>query len=197
MDEELQRTVISVVGMGGLGKTTLVANTFNKQVVKQHFDCCAWITVSQQYVVTDLFKSIVKDINDKAKVKFDVVDSMSYRDLVGELVDLLEPKRYFIVIDDVWSTNLWQDISLALPANKNGSRILLTTRKEDVASFEFGVVKHIFPLKHLPFDESMVRFSRKAFVGKGGKYPPYLESSAAKLFVKCQGLPLAIVALGF
>ncbi|KAL4354185.1 hypothetical protein GQ457_06G001060 [Hibiscus cannabinus] len=195
MNQELQRTVISVVGMGGLGKTTLVANTFNKQVVKEHFDCYAWITVSQQYVVTDLFKSIIKELNNRVKEKTDLLinlDSMSYRDLVRAL----EPRKYLIVIDDVWSTNLWQDINTALPANMNGSRILLTTRKEDVASFEFGVVKHIFLLEHLPFEESMTLFCKKAFVGKGGQCPPYLESSAAKLVAKCQGLPLAIVALG-
>ncbi|KAL4353843.1 hypothetical protein GQ457_06G000940 [Hibiscus cannabinus] len=87
-------------------------------------------------------------------------------------------------------------LSIALVANTNGSRILLTTRKEDVASFEFGVVKHIFPLKHLPFEESMTLFCKKAFVGKGGQCPPYLEYSATKLVAKCKGLPLAIVALG-
>ncbi|KAL4353198.1 hypothetical protein GQ457_06G000900 [Hibiscus cannabinus] len=199
MDQELQRTVISVVGMGGLGKTTLVANTFNKQVVKQHFDCCAWITVSQQYVVTELFKSIIKELYDKAKEKIDPVinlDSMSYRDLMGELLNFLQPRRYLIVIDDVWSTNLWQDISIALPDSMNGSRILLTTRKEDVASFEFGVVKHILPLQPLLFDESMALFCKKAFVVKGGQCPAYLVSSARKLVAKCEGLPLAIVALG-
>ncbi|KAK8561095.1 hypothetical protein V6N12_048171 [Hibiscus sabdariffa] len=197
MDQELQqRTVISVVGMGGLGKTTLVANTFNKQVVKQHFDCCAWITVSQQYVVTELFKSIIKELNNRAKAKIKLVDSMEYQELVEELVNFLQPKRYLIVIDDVWSTNLWQDISIALPANTNGSRILLTTRKEDVASFEFGVVKHTFVLKLLPFEESMALFCKKAFIGKNGQCPQYLESWATKLVEKCRGLPLAIVALG-
>ncbi|XP_039018950.1 disease resistance protein RPM1-like [Hibiscus syriacus] len=199
LDEELQRTVISVVGMGGLGKTTLVANTFNKQVVKKQFDCCAWITVSQQYIVTELFKCIIKELYGKAKEKMDPVinlDSMNYRDLVEALVNFLQPRRYLIVVDDVWSTNLWQDISIALPANMNGSRILLTTRKDDIASFEFGVVKHIFPLKHLPFEESMTLFFKKSFVGKGGQCPPYLEPSARKLVAKCQGLPLAIVALG-
>ncbi|KAL4352851.1 hypothetical protein GQ457_06G000970 [Hibiscus cannabinus] len=196
MDQEVQRTVISVVGMGGLGKTTLVANTFNKQVVKQHFDCCAWITVSQQYAVTELFKSIIKELNNRAKAKIKLVDSMEYQNLVEALLNFLQPRRYLIVIDDVWSTNLWRDISIVLPANTNGSRILLTTRKENVASFEFGVVKHIFPLKHLPFEESMTLFCKKAFIGNDGKCPPYLESSAAKLVAKCQGLALAIVALG-
>ncbi|KAK8541859.1 hypothetical protein V6N12_014480 [Hibiscus sabdariffa] len=199
MDQERHRTVISVVGMGGLGKTSLAANTFNKQVVKQHFDCCVWITVSQQYVFKELFKSMINELCDKAKESFDSVinlDTMSYRDLVETLVEFLQPRRYLIVIDDVWSTNFWQDISIALPDNKNGSRILLTTRREDVASFEFGVVKHILPLKALPVDESWALFCKKAFVGKQGQCPPYLESSARRLVAKCEGLPLAIVALG-
>ncbi|KAK9001650.1 hypothetical protein V6N11_083429 [Hibiscus sabdariffa] len=199
MDQELQRTMTSVVGMGGLGKTTLVANTFNKQVVKQHFECCAWITVSQQYVVIDLFKSMIKELHDKSKEKIDQainLESMSYRELVEALVNFLEPRRYLIVIDDVWSIKFWQDISIALPINMNGSRILLKTRMEDVASFEFGAVNHIHRLKPLPFDESLALFWKKAFVGKGGQCPPYLVSSSRKLVAKCEGLPLAIVALG-
>ncbi|KAK9001643.1 hypothetical protein V6N11_083422 [Hibiscus sabdariffa] len=199
MDQEHQRTMTSVVGMGGLGKTTLVANTFNKQVVKQHFDCYAWITVSQQYVVMELFKSMIRELYGKAKEKIDQainLDSMNYRELLEALVNFLQPRRYLIVIDDVWSIKFWQDISIALPANMNGSRILLTTRKEDVASFEFGPVNHCLRLKPLPFDESLTLFCKKAFVGKGGQCPPYLESSASKLVAKCEGLPLAIVALG-
>ncbi|KAK9001646.1 hypothetical protein V6N11_083425 [Hibiscus sabdariffa] len=120
MDQELQKAVISVVGMGGLGKTTFVANTFNKQVVKQHFDCCAWITVSRQYVVTELFMSMIKELYGNLKEKVDPVinlDSMSYRELLAALVNFLQPRRYLIVIDDVWSTNFWQDINIALPAN--------------------------------------------------------------------------------
>ncbi|KAK9001662.1 hypothetical protein V6N11_083441 [Hibiscus sabdariffa] len=199
MDQELQRTVTSVVDMGGLGKTTLLANTFNKQVVKQHFDCCAWVTVSQQYVVTELFKSMIKELYGKVKEKIHLainLDSMSYRELVEVLVNFLQPRRYLIVIDDVWSTEFWQDINIALPANMNGSRILLTTRKENVASFEFGAANHIHRLQPLPFDESLSFFCKKAFVGKGGQCPPYLVSSARKLVAKSEGLPLAIVALG-
>ncbi|KAL4348177.1 hypothetical protein GQ457_17G000920 [Hibiscus cannabinus] len=198
-NQELQRTVTSVVGMGGLGKTTLIANTFNKQVVRQHFECCAWVTVSQQYVVTDLLKSLIKELYYKAEEKIDPVinlDSMSYRELVGARVNFLQPRRYLIVIDDVWSIKVWEDINKALPANMNGSRILLTTRKEDVASFKFGAVNHIHRLKSLPFDESLTLFCKKAFVGEGGQCPPHLVSSARRLVAKCDGLPLAIVALG-
>ncbi|OMO69885.1 Disease resistance protein, partial [Corchorus capsularis] len=140
LDEEPRRTVVSVVGMGGLGKTTLVANTFNKQIVKQHFDCCAWITVSQQYMIQEILKSMVKEVCGKANEDApDNLSFMSYRDLVKTLVEILQTKRYLIVLDDMWHINFWHDITIALPTNITGSRILLTTRMEDIASFEFDV----------------------------------------------------------
>ncbi|OMO69875.1 Disease resistance protein [Corchorus capsularis] len=194
---EPRRTVVSVVGMGGLGKTTLVANTFNKQIVKQHFDCCAWITVSQQYMIQEILKSMVKEVCEKANEDaLDNLSSMSYRDLVKTLVEILQTKRYLIVLDDVWHINFWHDITIALPTNITGSRILLTTRMEDIASFEFDVVNFVFPLNPLTDEASWNLFCKKAFANKHAQCPPYLDPLARNLVAKCEGLPLAIVALG-
>ncbi|XVF30622.1 hypothetical protein REPUB_Repub16aG0074400 [Reevesia pubescens] len=137
---ELQRIVISVVGMGGSGKTTLVANTFNKEIVKHHFDCSAWITVSQEYAVEELLRSMIKEMYKKTNEKNIVnLNPMSYRDLAEMLENYLQTRRYLIVLDDVWSLNLWQQISRVLPNGRNGSRVMITTRMSDVASFQFGV----------------------------------------------------------
>ena len=59
------QTVISIVGMGGSGKTTLVANTYNNDDVKKHFDCCAWITISQAYELEDLLRSMSRDFTSQ------------------------------------------------------------------------------------------------------------------------------------
>ncbi|OMO58719.1 Disease resistance protein [Corchorus olitorius] len=197
LHEEPRRTIVSVVGMGGLGKTTLVANTFNKHIVKQHFDCCAWITVSQQYGIQLILKSMIKEVYKKANEQIpENLSSMSYRDLVETLVEILQTKRYLIVLDDVWHINFWHDISVALPTNIIGSRILLTTRMEDIASFEFDVINYVLPLSPLTDEASRNLFCKKAFASKQAQCPPYLDPLARKLVAKCEGLPLAIVALG-
>ena len=67
MDGEPERTAISVVGMGGSGKTTLVANIYNNDDVKRHFDCHAWITVSQVYDTEDLLRSMIKEFDTSWK----------------------------------------------------------------------------------------------------------------------------------
>ncbi|XWS57973.1 hypothetical protein CRYUN_Cryun09bG0219400 [Craigia yunnanensis] len=196
-DGELQRIVISVVGMGGSGKTTLVANTFNKEKINQHFECYAWITVSQQYAVEELLRSMIKEIvketNEKNLVN---MKSMSYRDLGEMLKNYLQTRRYLIVLDDVWSIELWKLISRVLPNGRNGSRLMITTRMRDVASFQFGTISHILELKPLRDDDAWTLFCMKAFPSNLGQCPPHLDSLARNLAEKCEGLPLAIVALG-
>ncbi|KAB2633229.1 disease resistance protein RPM1-like [Pyrus ussuriensis x Pyrus communis] len=89
--------VVSVVGMGGLGKTTLVANTFNNENVKRHFDCHAWITVSQTFVIEDLFKNLIKQFHQGKKEEVtEHLDSMSYKELLEMLSTNLKSKRYLV-----------------------------------------------------------------------------------------------------
>ncbi|OMO61955.1 Disease resistance protein [Corchorus olitorius] len=197
LDEEPRRTVVLVVGMGGLGKTTLVANTFKKQIVKQHFDCSAWITVSQQYGTNEILRSMVKEVYKKANEQTpENLSSMSFRDLVESLLKMLENRKYLIVFDDVWDIKFWHDINVALPTNMTRSRIVLTTRREDVASFEFGVVNYVLSLKPLTYEASWNLFCKKAFASMKAQCPQYLDFLARNLVAKCEGLPLAIVALG-
>ncbi|XP_016647383.1 PREDICTED: disease resistance protein RPM1-like, partial [Prunus mume] len=82
-DEAKHQTVVSVVGMGGSGKTTLVARTFTDDVVKSHFECYAWITVSQSYVIEDLLRRLIKEFH-KAKKEAVPADmnAMSYNELL-------------------------------------------------------------------------------------------------------------------
>ncbi|XWS15421.1 hypothetical protein CRYUN_Cryun35bG0096600 [Craigia yunnanensis] len=198
LSEEPQRTVTSVFGMGGLGKTTLVANTFNSKIVRQHFDCYAWLTISQTYILEDLFKAMIQDLFKEAKEKIPAdLGTMRYRQLVELLVNYLQQKRYVVVLDDVWSISLWREICVALPDGMCGSRIMLTTRRQDVACFWFGIGSQVYQLRSLPEAEAWKLFCMKAFSSSSnGCYPLEFDSIARALVEKFQGLPLAIVALG-
>ena len=89
MDGEPHLTVISIVGMGGSGKTTLAANTYNNEDVKKHFDCCAWITISQAYELENILRSLIKKIprvkerNKSSKLEFHELQTVSKN--TGEL----------------------------------------------------------------------------------------------------------------
>ncbi|KAB2633222.1 disease resistance protein RPM1-like [Pyrus ussuriensis x Pyrus communis] len=190
--------VVSVVGMGGSGKTTLVANTFNNENVKRHFDCYAWITVSQTYVIEDLFKNLIKQFHRGRKEEVtEHLDSMSYKELLEMLSTYLKSKRYLVVLDDVWDIKLWQEIRIPLLNRHHGSRIMLTTRKKDIAFYSFEVERCPFEIEPLENNEAWELFSKKAFSSYNNKScPPELESLAWKLVEKCKGLPLAVVTLG-
>ncbi|XWS57971.1 hypothetical protein CRYUN_Cryun09bG0219200 [Craigia yunnanensis] len=100
------------------------------------------------------------------------------------------------MLDDVWSIELLQQIGRVLSNGRNGSRLMITTRMGDVASFQFGSISHVFELKPLRNNYAWTLFYMKAFPSNLGQCPPYLDYLARKLAEKCEGLPLTIVALG-
>ncbi|KAF2584014.1 hypothetical protein F2Q70_00037637 [Brassica cretica] len=127
LSPEPQRIVVSVVGMGGSGKTTLSANIFKSQTVRKHFASYAWVTISKSYVIEDVFRTMIKEFYKEAQTQIPgELYSLTYRELVEKLVEYLHSKRYFVVLDDVWNTGLWREISIALPDGISGSRILIT-----------------------------------------------------------------------
>ncbi|RWR73997.1 disease resistance protein RPM1-like protein [Cinnamomum micranthum f. kanehirae] len=192
-DERPKRVVVAVVGMGGLGKTTLVTKVYDSPQVKNHFECHAWITVSQSYKVDDLMRNMIKELYESNKEAVpDGIDKMVGGHLVQTTIDYLQNKRYVIVLDDVWETIDWNHIRVAFPNNRCGSRIMLTTRIRDVAlSFEAESILYLEPLGK---DEAWLLFCSRAFSNKS--CPPELKPYAKTLVQKCEGLPLAIVTIG-
>ncbi|XP_058114431.1 putative disease resistance protein At1g50180 [Magnolia sinica] len=190
---ELRRCVVSVVGMGGLGKTTLTQKLYNTDSVKKHFHSHAWISVSQGYSVRDLLQAIVRRCMDLSKEELEKVEKMDVVELRDKIFEYLNNKRYLIVLDDIWTTEAWDDLKDAFPDMNNGSRVVLTTRNKEVALYARSQPHE---LRFLNDDESWELFCKKAFPGRDGHCPQNLEELGRKIVEKCHHLPLAIVAIG-
>ncbi|XP_060667246.1 disease resistance protein RPM1-like [Ziziphus jujuba] len=191
-----QRTVISVVGMGGLGKSTLAKKVYDS--VKKEFECHAWVTVSQPCQKKQLLKnSIKKFYEEKKEPTPQGIDEMDEQTLTTKLRDYLLKKRYVVIFDDVWKVDFWGDIEYALPDDENGSRAVITTRNMDVANFcKISPSFRVHELQHLRDDNPWKLFCKKVFqLDCGGQCPPHLEQLSRKIVDKCEGLPLAIVAI--
>ncbi|XP_058114519.1 putative disease resistance protein At1g50180 isoform X2 [Magnolia sinica] len=184
---ELRRCVVSVVGMGGLGKTTLTKKLYNADTVKKHFDTHAWICVSQEYSARDLLQVFVRRwrvVSDNTEERLNIAE---LRDKISEY---LNDKRYLVVLDDIWKSEAWDALKDAFPDVNNGSRVVLTTRNEDVALYADPDPRNRpHKLRCLTIEESRDLFRRKTY----GGCPQDLE----KLIVEnCHGLPLAIAVIG-
>ncbi|XP_057780805.1 putative late blight resistance protein homolog R1A-4 [Salvia miltiorrhiza] len=178
-----EQHIISIVGMGGMGKTTLALNVYENSLIQRHFDIRAWATVSQQYSAQEIFSKLLSSIGQ----------SGSGNDLEVELHQTLWGRRYLIVLDDIWSVEAWDEVKRYFPDNGNGSRIVLTTRLSDVASDCSS--SSCFTMKPLKKDQSWVLFCRNAFQQEHCPYPQ-LESVGNEIVRLCRGLPLSIVVIG-
>ncbi|KAH6806676.1 hypothetical protein C2S51_031507 [Perilla frutescens var. frutescens] len=180
-----RRVIVPVVGTGGIGKTTLARNAYENPLIVQHFDVRLWATISQQHVVGNVFKQLLSCLR---KFSSGTVDELG-------LYQILCGRRYLIVLDDMWSVEVWDKIKFFFPDTCEGSRILVTTRQSDVAGY-LGSLDSGLEMKILDEGKSWELFCQKAFVEQGCACPPHLEEIGKNIVAKCKGLPLAIVVVG-
>ncbi|KAJ4801765.1 Disease resistance protein RPM1 [Rhynchospora pubera] len=191
--KESHLSLISVWGMGGIGKTTLVTSVFNRE--REHFSCNAQICISQNYKAEQVLRNLIYEICNSEERNQIKTDNMELRGLKEALRGLLRQRKYLIVLDDAWDQNSYQGLRDVFVDSNQGSRIIITTRNADVASL--AKESYRLELKPLPVGESWKIFSRKAFqFERNHVCPPPLVKWAKNIVSKCNGLPLALVSLG-
>lgn len=122
--------MLSIVGFGGLGKTTLANEIYRKK--DRRFKCRAFVSVSQKPNIGKIMRTILSQAGFVAS-KDANMEIWEEAELISALRSFLLDKRYFIVIDDIWQDSAWDIIRCALPENKKGCRVITTTRIESVA----------------------------------------------------------------
>ncbi|CAN4124775.1 unnamed protein product [Withania somnifera] len=179
--------VVPVIGMPGLGKTTLASKIYKDPKVEYEFFTRIWVYVSQTFKRREIFLNIISKITRNTKQYQHTAED----DLANEVKELLgKGGKYLIVLDDVWTKEAWDRIKVAFPNNGKRNRVLMTTRQTNVA---MCCNDKPHDLKFLTKSESWVLLEKKVFHKE--KCPPELELPGKSIAEKCRGLPLAIVVI--
>jgi NB-ARC domain/Leucine Rich Repeat len=190
--ERDDNSVLAIVGMGGLGKTTLAQLVFNHEGVKGHFKLLMWVCVSTDFNVVNILKLIIQ-----AAQKGGDISASSKEVLQQRLHEILDKKKYLLVLDDVWNEarEKWEELKTLLSSRANaGSVVIVTTRSKTVASI-MGTLPDC-DLAKLIEKDSRTLFEKRAFGSVVKEPSEALLEIGRNIVHKCGGLPLAVKAMG-
>ena len=186
-------SVVSIVAMGGMGKTTLARLVFDDtaEPIASHFAPKAWVCVSNEFDQVRVSKALLNSVSSQRS------SSEDFYEIQRELKKALAGKRFLIVLDDLWSDiySKWDDLRSPLFEGAPGSKILVTTRDHDVATW-VGGHKNLYELKRLSEDDCWSVFQTHAFEYTNINEHRNLEKIGRSIVKQCGGLPLAAKALG-
>ncbi|PON38772.1 NB-ARC domain containing protein, partial [Trema orientale] len=186
-------SVIPIVGMGGIGKTTLAQLVYKDERVNKRFDTKAWVTVGGDRIdCLKVMRIIIEQVTNSEECK--VQEQYALQD---KLEKALAGKKFLFIIDDVWDEDLqkWDVLKSSLASGLRGSTIIVTTRNTNIASImETRSVHQLDPISD---DDGFLLFAKHASidVNHSDEYL-YHQVIGKEIVDKCKGLPLAIKSLG-
>ncbi|XP_054817064.1 putative disease resistance protein At3g14460 [Prosopis cineraria] len=190
-DNSSQLSILSIVGMGGLGKTTLAKYVYNDARAQDGFELKAWVCISDDFDITRVTRAIIEAIT------FSSDDSKDLNVLQNKLKGMLTGKKFFLVLDDLWNENSVQLEALKTPFKSTapGSKILVTTRSEIVASTMCSTKTH--SLDKLKEEDSWSLFKENALPNRDAHFPNVdFEGTGREITKNCKRLPLALKTIG-
>ncbi|TYI31932.1 hypothetical protein ES332_A04G021700v1 [Gossypium tomentosum] len=179
--------VLSIVGMGGIGKTTLAQLVYNDPSIEESFDHKSWVCVSDDFDAVNITKTILRSLDADSR------DENDLNLLQVKLKKKLTGKRFLLVLDDIWNES-YRDWTILRKPFGAGTKIIVTTRLEKVSSNVDSV--KVFYLDKLSHHDCLSIFAQHALKARNFDGHPQFKEIGENIVRRCNGLPLAAEAIG-
>lgn len=187
MEPKYKLDVVSIIGMAGIGKSTLAWKIYQNKRIELEFELRFWVDASQK-----LNKVLLKILKSFAPTG---VSNPDQEDLATTVRECLKGKKFLLVLDNVWSSQEWEEIRKVLPIANTKGKVLVTSRDEKVGAMRAIISRKPYTLDFLSPEKSWQLLQLTLF-GNLESCPEELREVGGKIAIKCGGVPLIIVVIG-